>query len=338
MKKIIVLILLTTLSVSAQNELLKIASFKGAQVTGVTVSDKGRVFANFPRWREGIPFSVVEIFADGTYKPYPNTEINSWKSGEIWSDKLISVQSVVAFKEELYIIDTANPQFKGILTQPKLYVYDLNTNSLKKTYVFPETVIKKNSYVNDLRVDSKKGKIYFTDSGAAGIIILDTKTNKFLRVLDNHPFTRAETDHLTINNTVWKNTIHSDGIALDTKNDILYFHALSGYTLYGIPTENLLNPASLETVVPFKIKTAAPYGMIMDSKGNLYFADLENHKIQYLTPDRKTIKTLFEGESIKWADTFSIYDDYLYFTNSRIHEVKEDISTMEFPVYKIKLP
>ena len=38
-----------------------VASFKGAQVTGVTVTDKGRIFVNFPRWHETIPCSVAEV-------------------------------------------------------------------------------------------------------------------------------------------------------------------------------------------------------------------------------------------------------------------------------------
>jgi hypothetical protein len=29
----------------------EVASFKGQQVTGVTATDKGRLFVNFPRWR-----------------------------------------------------------------------------------------------------------------------------------------------------------------------------------------------------------------------------------------------------------------------------------------------
>ena len=83
-------------------------------------------------------------------------------------------------------------------------------------------------------------------------------------------------------------------------------------------------------------KTAAPDGMIFDKGGNLYFADLENHSIIKLDPDlNQTIIT--QGDAIKWADSFSIYDGWLYFTNSRIHEARGDIKDMEFTINKIKL-
>lgn len=322
----------------SRNQIIEVASFKGIQVTGITVTKGGRIFANVPRWRKGIPFSVIEIMPDKTLKPYPNESMNTWEIGENISDKFISVQSLVAYGSFLYVLDTSNPMFKGLLTEPRLYVYDLNTNKLVKSYIFSKNVVKKNSYTNDLRVDEKKNKIYFTDSGAAGLIILDTKTNKFTRILDNHPYTAAEFDHLTINGKEWKNTVHVDGIELDRKNNILYFHALTAYTLYGIKTDDLLKPGALKNIKPFKLKTSAPDGLIIDNKGNLYFGDLENNKISYLTPDRKEIKTLVDGNSIKWPDTFSIYDGYLYFSNSRISETAGDITNLVFTIDKVKLP
>ena len=125
---------------------------------------------------------------------------------------------------------------------------------------------------------------------------------------------------------------------MDTRNNRLYFHALTGYTLYGIDTEILNDFKRLASVEPFRLRTAAPDGMIIDAIGNLYFADLEMHKIQYLLPDRKTIKTLVEGDEIKWADSFSIHDGYLYFTNSRIHEAGADVRELTFTINTVALP
>lgn len=340
MKRLIILFLLATASFAyAQDNVVTVATFKGIQVTGVTVSDNGRIFANFPRWRKDVPFSVVEIMPDGTYLPYPDKEWNSWEIGqETECEKFIAVQSAVTNKDKLYVLETGNPLFKGIVTSPKVYVFDLKTNKLIKTIIIEKSVVKPNSYVNDLRIDDNSGNIYFTDSGAPGIIIFHSKTNKFIRVLDNHLFTKAEAAYLTFKGIPWHSAVGSDGIELDKKKDILYFHALTGYTLYGINTADLLDTTKLKSIVPFQIRTGATDGMIMDSIGNLYFADLENDRIQYLTSDRKEIKTLIEGNKVRWADTFSIYKGYLYYTNSRINEASGDISLLEFTVNKVKLP
>lgn len=320
-----------------QNRMEEVVSFKGIQVTGIGICEKGRMFVNFPRWRDGVPFSVVEVLKDGSHRAYPNNEMNEWENGnEISPDKFVCVQSVVAYQGKLYVLDTKNPSMKQVLDVPTIYVFDLPTDTLYRTYKLADST-KQSSYTNDLRVDDKAEKIYLTDSGAPGLIVVDIESGENYRVLDGHPFTTAEVNHINAGGKGYDGTIHSDGIALDRKNDILYFHALTGYTLYGIPTSQLISRAVDEEKI-FRMKTPAPDGMIMDEKGNLYMGDLEHNAVVYLTPDRKEIHTLVEGGNISWPDSFAIYDDELYFTNSRIHEAVGDISGMTFPVDKVKLP
>lgn len=322
---------------SEQSPMKEVISFKGIQVTGITMSENGRMFVNFPRWRDGVPFSVAEVLKDGSYAPYPNKEMNTWENGnKVSPDKFICVQSVVAYKDKLYVLDTKNPSMKQTIDVPVIYVFDIRTNKLIKTYHLPDST-KQTSYTNDLRVDDKTGKIYLTDSGAPGLIVVDIESGENYRVLDEHPYTTAEVSHINAGGKGYDGTIHSDGIALDRKNDILYFHALTGFTLYGIPTSQLISRKIDEKAI-FSMKTPAPDGMIIDEKGNLYMGDLENNAVVYLTPDRQKIHTLVQGGNISWPDTFTIYNDELYFTNSRIHEAVGDISKMLFPVNKVKLP
>lgn len=71
-----------------QNRMEEVVSFKGIQVTGIGICEKGRMFVNFPRWRDGVPFSVVEVLKDGSHRAYPNNEMNEWENGnEISPDK-----------------------------------------------------------------------------------------------------------------------------------------------------------------------------------------------------------------------------------------------------------
>lgn len=319
-----------------KEKIIPVISFKGIQVTGITVSEKGRLFANFPRWRKGVPFSVIEVKENGELWEYPDKETNRWEIGDMPDPgKFICVQSVVAYQNKLYVLDTKSPLMKGTVAVPTIYVYNLDSNQLEKAYPLERSVCK-NSYTNDLRVDDKKGKIYLTDSGAPGLIVVDMESGENYRILDSHRFTTAETDHLQIGDIQYEGRVHSDGIALDRENDILYFHALCGYTLYGVPTGQLIHEDIDEKNI-FRIKTPAPDGMIMDEKGNLYLGDLEKSAICYLPPDRKEVKMLVEGGDISWPDTFSIYEGYLYYSNSRLHEAQGDISDMIFTVNKIKL-
>lgn len=250
----------------------------------------------------------------------------------------MAVQSVVASKNQLFVVDTRNPFFKGVLSNPKLFVFNLDNNSLQKVYTFTDSVFFKDSYINDVRIDRENNMAYFTDSGHAGLLILNLESGLFKRVLTDHSSTTSETDHLTINGKQWKNTVHSDGIALNPLDNKLYYHALTGYTLYAIPTTLLINGTDneIEAGVETIAKTAAPDGMIFDKYANLYYADLENNAIIKRTPDGKTT-IVVKGELVRWADTFSIFNNELYYTNSRINEITGPIPTMTFQVNKIAL-
>lgn len=322
-----------------EDSIIEVFQFKEQQVTGVSVSKSGRIFANFPRWREGVENSVVEVSANGKIISYPDKKWNKWKLGESISDSVfVAVQSVLVHNNELYVLDTRNPLFKGVQNAPRLFVFDLSTNSLKDILILSSKSYKPNSYINDLRIDEKNNCIYMTDSGKPGIVVLNLSTKESKRVLDNHYSTQAETDHLIFNGVKWNNTVHSDGIALNSNTNRLYYHSLTGYNLYSVATEILNNgdKEEIEADVKLVAKTAAPDGMIFDNKGNLYFADLENNKIQYLTPNGK-INTLYEGEKVKWADTFSIFNGYLFYTNSRINETQDGVSDLTFSINKIKI-
>jgi len=325
---------------NSDNEIKDVKTFTGQQVTGLSISDDGRMFANFPRWRKGVENSVVEVSEKGDSKAFPNENWNTWEIGKPLQDStFVGVQSVIAFEDELYVLDTRNPLFKGVLDNPRVFLFDLKTNKLKRTYILPKDSFHQNSYINDLRIDKKKQKAYLTDSGHAGLVILDLKSGEAKRVLNDHPSTLAETDHLIIDGKKWVNKVNSDGIALDTKNDILYYHALSGYSLYSISTDVLINGSEkdIEKNVKFVTKTSAPDGMILDKNGNLYFADLEDHSIMKFDISTKKMSVFAKADKIRWADTFSIYNDYLYYTNSRINEISGPISDMEFPINKISL-
>jgi hypothetical protein len=38
-----------------------VAHFDGAMPTSITVSQKGRIFVNFPKWGDEVPFTVAEV-------------------------------------------------------------------------------------------------------------------------------------------------------------------------------------------------------------------------------------------------------------------------------------
>src|SRR5204863_9059505 len=70
-----------------------VATFDGPMPTGVTVSHKGRVFVNFPRWGDKVDFTVAEL-KNGKPGAYPDESLNRLDSDRP-GHCLVSVQSVV---------------------------------------------------------------------------------------------------------------------------------------------------------------------------------------------------------------------------------------------------
>ncbi len=150
-------------------QLEPVATFDGPMPTGVTVSHSHRIFVNFPRWGDDVPFTVAEL-VNGKAVAYPNAEINAWPGrslpnpnafmdGSADQTHFVSVQSVVVDPaDRLWVLDTGAPKLKDVVPGgAKLVCIDLATNTVVKTILLPPEVAGTNSYMNDVRFDLRGG-------------------------------------------------------------------------------------------------------------------------------------------------------------------------------------
>ena len=319
---------------------LELLAISNVQFTGIAVSKKGRIFVCFPRWSNHIPFSVAEI-VDEKFLPFPNRSINNPKNIESFN----SVQSVyIDSSNDLWILETNNPMFKGVKAPgPVLYQVDLETNKRKNTFMFPPSTYNMMSYFNDVRIDCKRKFAYITDSGAGAIIVLNLQTGKSRRVLDSCPPVLAEVTRLETTSGNWQNSVAVDGLAISPNRDYIYFSALTGHTLYRIPTKVLRNFKSTDNQIKQAVEKVAHIpatdGMLMDPFGNLYMGGLETDSVNLLSNDCNAIR-YFSHPEIKWADSFARDGKgYIYFTTSQIHvphSKRSDYKIIKFNPYQIR--
>lgn len=316
---------------------LELVASSEDQWTGVARSSDGRMFVNFPRWSDDLDQSVGEI-VDGEVIPYPNSSWNTY-SGTADDRTFVCVQSVfVDNSDRLWVLDPANPFMEGVVDRgPRLYQFDVATDSLSRIYSFPDSLIESDVYLNDVRIDQKHNMAYLSDSGRGGIYVLDLESGETQLRLEEHFSTKAETDKLDINGYTWQGQIHSDGIALSNESDYLYYAALSGHSLYRVPVEDLINPSLSERELGDEVTEAqeiiATDGMLFGPTNTLYLGGLEENAI-YVWKEDNPYHKLIEDERIKWADSFTSGDDgSIYFTTSQIHIPSEDRSA--YHLYRI---
>ncbi|MGY8526996.1 L-dopachrome tautomerase-related protein [Paracidovorax citrulli] len=317
-----------------------VATFHGAMPTGVTVADGGRIFVNFPRWGDDVPFTVGEL-RDGRVVPYPDATVNRADPARP-AQSFLSVQSVVADGAgRVWVLDTAAPGFAPpVAGGAKLVAIDLKSNRIVRTIVFPAGVMQPQTYVNDMRFDLRVGKAgvaYVTDSslsGIGGIIVVDLDTGKAIRRLTGHVSTSAdpafqpvvEGKPMLARDAAGKTspfTVASDGIALSPDGKTLYYSPLSSRRLYAVATAMLrdtgISEAQLGDAVIDLGEKGASDGLETDANGTVYASDYEHNAIRTMAAPGKW-DTLIQDPRILWPDTLSVgADGYLYFTANQLH-------------------
>ncbi len=313
--------------------------------TGVAVSEDGRVFVNYPRWSDDVPVSVGEIVASGEVVPFPDERWNAWDGHSEPGNRLVCVQSVYIDSDGfLWILDAGSPYLRGVVPGgAKLLKVDLAENKVVGKIVFGENTTPPASYLNDVRVDTKKHVAYVTDSGLGGLIVVDLDTGTSRRRLGDHHSTKSENLVLAVGGRQWlvngrAPQVHSDGLALDKNGRYLYYHALTGRTLYRIETDWLLDTAISERELGTKVEsmgeTGAADGIAFGPGGYLYLSAIEDNAINVFA-SLGTVETVVKDRRLSWPDSFAKGPDgYLYVTTSQIHLGSD--RTEPYRIFKLK--
>ena len=305
-------------------ELVEVAQ-SDRQWTGVAVSKEGRIFVNYPRWWDEMPFSVAELDSLGDAHPFPDEKMNEWNPSMTAMDHFVCVQSVYVDNENfLWILDPANPGFQGVVEMgPKLMKVDLERNKVVMTIILDSRIAPANSYLNDVRVDTKKKHAYITESGTGAIVVINLESGKPRRVLQDHPSTKAEDITLAIEGSPFEAKVHADGLTLDAKGKYLYYQALTGRTLYRIETKWLrdesLSEAELGAKVERVAESGASDGIAFGRDGHIYFTSLEHNAIRRLTPEGN-VEVAVRDDRLRWPDSFAVaHDGTIHVTTAQIH-------------------
>ncbi|MBC6983806.1 L-dopachrome tautomerase-related protein [Caulobacter sp. 17J80-11] len=307
------------------------------QVTGVAVSEDGRIFVNFPRWTEDSPISVAEL-VDGELRPYPDARWNEWRNARknelTPHDRFVCVQSVVSDgRGSLWVLDPAAPGLQQVVEGgPKLVQVDLATDRVARTIAFDPQSAPQGSYLNDVRFHPNGRTAYITDSGAKGaLVVVDLQTGQARRVLDGHPSTQPEkdvvvkTDGRPLRRPDGRGAeFASDSIEITPDGAYVIYQALTGRTVYRVPTAALDDVSLSAEALGRKVETLAEIGVSdgywMDDRGRLFMSALEENAVKVREPNGE-VRTFVQDERLRWPDSFAQGPDgAIYVTTSHIQD------------------
>ncbi|MHA4845070.1 L-dopachrome tautomerase-related protein [Flavitalea antarctica] len=252
----------------------------------------------------------------------------------------------------LWVVDPACPNMEQVYDNCfKVVKFNLGTNSIQKVYWF-DGVLSNKSYINDVRVDTRRKIAYLTNSNEGGIVVVNLETGTIRELLNNHFSVKHDPSiKLIVDGKEFKKKgkpvhIQSDGIALTPDGEWLYDKPLTDDKLYRITTEALRNEELPEEGVAAAVEDLGKFGvtdgMIFDKGGNLYLGDYQNYKMVQLTPAHKK-EGIVADERLVWPDSYSISDDgYFYISCSHINKQPdynegENKRTGPYTIYRMKL-
>lgn len=141
----------------------------------------------------------------------------------------------------------------------------------------------------------------------------------------------------------------SDGIALSSDGETLYWTALGSRYLHSIPTARLRdNSPHSEIQAQASIRSLGQKGtsdgLETDSNGFVYAGHFEQNAIDIIDPVTGLTSIFVRDPRIGWPDTLAIASDgYLYFTDNQLWRLPgfapgTDRRVRPFALFRVKLP
>jgi major royal jelly protein len=324
------------------------------QLTGVAISQDGRLFTCYPRWSAAYKNAVAEVTHGNPETPYPNQFMNSWNPGDSGLTKWVCAQSLsIDGGNNLWVVDAASPYEMGVYqNSQKLVEINLASNAVMNTYPLAG-VSDDQSYLSNVAVDNTNKIAYVSNSSEGGIIAVNLNTGWARQILQGSSSVISDQTYILtidgqqINKFGAPFYANSDALALSPDNSYLYYKPLSDHNLYRIPTSDLQDTTLTPTVLSARVENLGTYvttnGMVFDQSGNLYMGDIEQHRIVKLDKNLK-LSTVVQDSRLIWPDNYSISSDgYLYISCSQIN-LGADFNggtskrTTPYTIYRIKLP
>ncbi|MFK5922941.1 MAG: L-dopachrome tautomerase-related protein [Verrucomicrobiota bacterium] len=298
---------------------------------------------------------VMRLNKDGIWEPFPNRAMNTGEGNAPLV--LDSVLGVECDKEGIvWMLDNGRRTEK----QPKLVAWNTKKKRLHRVIPITEAALVETSFLDDLALDPEEPFIYLADPAGgddAALIVVDLVTGLSRRVLHGDYAVRAGKIGLQMDGQAVvvkrpdgrqvKPLSGVNPITVDKKGRWLFFGPMNSRILYQIETKDLRNSALLEEELAGRIKRVSGQkpiasSMSIDSKGNIYFADIQRHAITYISVADQRLHTLITDSRILWPDGLCFgTDGKLHFFTSQLHRsaifnAGKDRSQPPFWVFKIK--
>ncbi|CAG9863668.1 unnamed protein product [Phyllotreta striolata] len=341
---------------------LKFFRPENSVLTGMEITDD-RIFLAMPRLRSGVPavLSTIPRNTPGGSSPilqaYPDWSMHGAATGNYNCSGLISVYRIRTDScNRLWVLDSGTVNTLEdftVVCPPKLLIFDIKTDQIVRTVVFPKEVVRPVSVFTNLIIDeSLQGKcdsafVYISDTVAGGIVVYDGATDRTWRFSDPSMFPNP--DHATISIVGERFTLMDGviGLAHSPQLATLFYQPVASDRIFSVPTSALTKgpPAEFEEF-PVRVagrKSSQGLPLAMNERENvLYFSPFSETSLaswnvltneqEILASDPSVLQFVAE---IRWKSE----DGSVYLLVTRFHKFfRRTVSQNEVNLRILRLP
>jgi hypothetical protein len=199
----------------------------------------------------------------------------------------------------LWVLDTGMVDLLGnmtILSRPKILIYDLHTDDLLRSYVFPADQVKENSFFASIAVeddDCEDAYAYSADFGKPGLVVYSWKSKSSWRIQHNYFHPDPTAGNFSIGGINFNSDDGLFGIALSKpqgaeNQTVLYFHPFVSKDEFMVPTKFLKDQSATENNANYhEFKQLGTRGE--NAQSNAEFLDKNTGVLFYTLPNLNAV-------------------------------------------------
>ncbi|XP_011310780.1 uncharacterized protein yellow-e [Fopius arisanus] len=289
-----------------------------------------RIFISIPRLRAGVPATLsviprdIPLGSSPQLQAYPSWEWHIAGKGEFNCSLLISVYRVNVDRcNRLWVLDsginTSIDDFR-VVCPPKLLIFDLQTDTLVRSYVFPRRSLRPHSLLTNLVIDDTSANtcddvwVYLTDTTGSGLMVFDAANDRSWRFQHASMFPDPDYATYQIAGDSFELFDGIVGLAFSPRQRRVYYQPLATDRMFSVPASVLqAGPLPFGEQLPVSLvgrKSSQGLAMAVDTRDDtILFSPLTETAIASWNPHSNNQRIIaYQPEQFQFVAELRLVD------------------------------